>query len=177
MTHLLERVRASLPIIAMAGALVLGAATLTRCGPDDCDGCGGPDDPDPAPSSTCIAGEAPATTPAIVPGIFLPNGMGFSELSDGGGIPLQFGSQGGSHIDVGVRAFADPGPGATVEFEVASSTYDESTTMAFESCNGEWSQMSGRVFDPPSGDVTLRVSVLDAGGAEIAMTELAAQVN
>lgn len=176
MTHLLESVRTSL--IVSFGSLVLGAGVLTGCSSDSaCAGCDPPPSPPPTPSSTCVAADAPATTPAIVPGIVLPNGMGFSELTDGGGIPLEFGGQGGSHIDVSVRAFADPGPGATVEFEIESPDWGESTTVSFQSCNGEWSQMSGRVFDPPSGDVTLRVTLLDAGGAELAMTELAAQVN
>lgn len=176
MTHLLESARTSLPAIALFGALVAGSAALTGCGPEDCAGCGGPDGPDPSPASACVAGEAPASSPAIVPGIVLANGTGFSELSEGGGIPLQFGGQGGSHIDVSVRAFVDVGVGATVEFEIESPSYSESTVVAFQSCDGEWSQMTGRVFDPPSGDVTLRISVLDSAGAEIAMTEMAAYV-
>ncbi|HHH26759.1 MAG TPA: hypothetical protein ENK57_00180 [Polyangiaceae bacterium] len=175
MTRLLESVR-SLPAIALFGALIAGSAALMGCGPEDCEGCGGLDDPPASPASACVAGEAPATIPALVPGIVLANGMGFSELSEGGGIPLQFGGQGGSHIDVSVRAFVDAGPSATVEFEVESADFGESTVVPFQSCDGQWSQMTGRVFDPPSGDVTLRISVLDSAGAELAMTEMAAYV-
>lgn len=176
MNDLLESARTSLTAITVASTFLLATGLLTGCGgPDDCAGCGPGPDPDPAPSSSCVAGEAPASA-TIVPGIVLPNGMGFSELSEGGGIPLQSGAQGGTHIDVGARAFVDPGPGATVEFEVESPDYGGSAMVTFQSCNGEWSQMVGRVFDPPSGDVMLRITVLDAGGAEIAMTEMATYV-
>jgi len=175
MTHLLESAPAS-SWLPLTGALLIATAALTGCGDGidpECDGCG--PTPSPTPNSTCVADAAPAAAPAIVPGLSV-GPDSFSELTDDGVIALQFGGQGGTHVDVSARTFVDAGTNLTVAFEIESPDWNASTEVAGTSCaSGEWAQVTGRVFDPPSGEVTLRVTILE-GGNEIAMTEMPASI-
>ena len=150
------------------------AMTLLGCGPvsEECDLCAGQSDctcPPDEPVTHCVADPAPASTPAVVMGY--QDGKGFVALESGGAVPVQFGAQGGSHVDAAVRIYAGGMAIRQADVSFVATDYTAHTIAAVEICTS-WSEVLLRVFDPPGGAAMMRVDMMDADGAVLGTEEL-----
>ncbi|MCA9625003.1 MAG: hypothetical protein KC731_38525, partial [Myxococcales bacterium] len=119
---------------------------------------------------SCADLPAPSSAPAIEPGTMTTSGD-FTILTEGGVVAMQYGSQGGTHIDISAHTFVDPGIALNVGIEVIGD-YTGTTETSHAACpSGQWGEVTGRVFDPPWGEAMLRLTLRD-GGTDIASTEL-----
>ena len=149
---------------ASRAVLLLGASLACStlggiCGPDL-----GPGPPDP--TVTCADGAPPADGQPVVD---LSDPATGESLVDGATLPIDYGSQGGSHITVAARLFTASTATWTLEFQILADGVDPSQgpaasgSVAAQACAG-WSDATTPVFqnsDVSSG--TLRVTATGGG--------------
>lgn len=109
-------------------------------------GCGGGCSPSiPEPSTECDTSIPAPAAETVVAGQLDDRGA-FVPLTDGDHLPLHFGSQGGSHLELAVRLYAEAGDVWVHELALWNDDLEEqagSTSERVEACTPGWSVTSG----------------------------------
>ena len=132
--------------------VAFSAACTSGIDDPDCAGCGGPQG-DPEATVGCMI-DTPAAEATVV--------------LDGETVELVHGPQGGTHIEVNMRAFVLGDGMHVAEIEIA----DETSKVAFMACGEQWADIDAPVIGyAEPGPKSLVVIVTDPDGAEVARLE------
>jgi hypothetical protein len=155
-----------------ASILVLTLSACSGDDPNNCDDCGGPGPP--GPTTKCVS-DAAAAGPTVVAGEI--DGGAFVALAAGMQVQTHYGAQGGSHIQIAARVFADAGPNMTASIDIADEMGGgASTEVGFGSCGSEWAEIDAPVFGYAYGAAELAISVRTLDGTEVASQLIAIEV-